>query len=104
MEETVTLDRANYEELIDGSNFTAYVNFFVQQVTPSRLNFLFDFMSMCLGFYFNSWVIFMWFFFIQPINWGFEVYFLAFPLADLPPFFDTGRSVGEEYDMEKWFG
>ena len=89
-EDTIILKRAGYDKLFDFENFDfdAWLSYFLSQLSPSRLNILYDFTAIGLALYLNAWILGMWFIFATPINIAFEAYYYIDPLADMPPLFD----------------
>lgn len=87
-QKTLIIDnRTSYEELLDFSDPTPekYVNFLTGQVSPSKFNILPDLLAALVGAYFNDWVFVAWFGTSFPLNILTELYYIADPLADMPP-------------------
>ena len=76
----------DYQEIIEKPTFGAFVNLSLSQLTPSRFNIIPDVIGLALAAYVNNWTMALWFASATPINLGYQLYYLADPLADMPPF------------------
>lgn len=92
-EETVVIERQDgYAALADNPDGTQIANFLLGQISPSRFNIIPDAVAAVLAGYFNNWLMAAWFAAAWPVNLGYELYFLADPMADMPPAFQFGKT------------